>query len=134
MHYQQYTTTTASVQVVQVRSLKRRRGQVSISTASALSAADTAAEQVADSSLESGTTSGESSDESSDDGSNSSSYEEEEAEDEEEVMAAAKRRRRADLDGLKKSVRRMEAQVVDASAQLRDLRALVAQVVARRQV
>ncbi|KAG2783426.1 hypothetical protein PC129_g24257 [Phytophthora cactorum] len=77
------------------------------------------------------TTSGESSSDESD-----SSYEVEEdieEEEEEEALVAAKRRRRADLDGLKKSVRHMEAQVVDASVQLRDLAALVAQVVARRQ-
>ncbi|KAG3122266.1 hypothetical protein PI124_g24144 [Phytophthora idaei] len=75
------------------------------------------------------TTSGESSSDESD-----SSYEvEEDIEEEEEALVAAKRRRRADLDGLKKSVRHMEAQVVDASVQLRDLAALVAQVVARCQ-
>ncbi|CAH0517391.1 unnamed protein product [Peronospora belbahrii] len=75
------------------------------------------------------TTSGESSGDESDD----CSFEALVADEEEETLVAAKRRRRADLDGLKKSVRRMEAQVVDASAQLRDLAAFVAQVVARRQ-
>ncbi|KAL3665105.1 hypothetical protein V7S43_009737 [Phytophthora oleae] len=73
------------------------------------------------------TTSGESSSDESDSGFEVEDFVEEEA------QAAAKRRRRADLDGLQKSVRQMEAQVVDASAQLRDLAALVAQVVARRQ-
>ncbi|KAH7461390.1 hypothetical protein PRIC2_012579 [Phytophthora ramorum] len=74
------------------------------------------------------TTSGESS------GDESDSFDELElAAEEEEAATPAKRRRRADLDGLKKSVRRIEAQVVDASAQLRDLAALVAQVVAERQ-
>ncbi|KAE8972308.1 hypothetical protein PR003_g13138 [Phytophthora rubi] len=73
------------------------------------------------------TTSGESS------GDESDSFELGLEVEEEEAQADAKRRRRAELDGLKKSVRRMEAQVVDASAQLRDLAALVAQVVARRQ-
>ncbi|KAF4032040.1 hypothetical protein GN244_ATG16088 [Phytophthora infestans] len=71
------------------------------------------------------TTSGESSSDEND-----SSFE---VVEEEEAMVAAKRRRRADLEGLKKSVRHMEAQVVDASAQLKDLAALVAQVIARRQ-
>ncbi|ETL41935.1 hypothetical protein L916_07154, partial [Phytophthora nicotianae] len=75
------------------------------------------------------TTSGESSSDESD-----STFEVEDEVEEEEALVAAKRRRRADLDGLKKSVRHMEAQVVDASAQLRDLAALVAQVVARRQL
>ncbi|KAI9908889.1 hypothetical protein PsorP6_014556 [Peronosclerospora sorghi] len=51
----------------------------------------------------------------------------------EDEDVAAKRRRRADLNKLKKSVRRMEAQVVDATAQLKDLAELVAHVVARRQ-
>ncbi|KAF4150235.1 hypothetical protein GN958_ATG00558 [Phytophthora infestans] len=75
------------------------------------------------------TTSGESSSDEND-----SSFEvEEDLVEEEEAMVAAKRRRRADLEGLKKSVRHMEAQVVDASAQLKDLAALVAQVIARRQ-
>ncbi|KAG7391134.1 hypothetical protein PHYPSEUDO_005901 [Phytophthora pseudosyringae] len=76
-----------------------------------------------------GATSGESS---SDESDSSAEFEEDDGV-EEEALAAAKRRRRADLDGLKQSVRHMEAQVVDASAQLRDLAALVAQVVARRQ-
>ncbi|OWZ18169.1 hypothetical protein PHMEG_0007784 [Phytophthora megakarya] len=71
------------------------------------------------------TTSGESSSDESD-------VEEVEEVEEEEMLAAAKRRRQ-DLDDIEKSVRRMEAQVVDASAQLRDLAALVALVVAQRQ-
>uniref|UniRef100_A0AAV1UCV7 Uncharacterized protein n=1 Tax=Peronospora matthiolae TaxID=2874970 RepID=A0AAV1UCV7_9STRA len=78
------------------------------------------------------TTSGESSGDESDEG--SSSLDEEVEEEEDADLVAAKRRRRADLDGLKKSVRRMEAQVVGASAQLKDLAALVAQVVAQRQL
>jgi hypothetical protein len=73
------------------------------------------------------TTSGESSGDESDD----TAFELDELE--EEQMQEAKRRRRADLDGIKKSMRQMEAQVVEASAQLRDLAAMVAQVVARRQ-
>ncbi|CAI5736822.1 unnamed protein product [Peronospora destructor] len=76
------------------------------------------------------TTSGESSGDESDD----NSLEELIDDEEEETLVAAKRRRRADLDGLKKSVRCMEAQVVNASAQLKDLAAVVAQVVARRQL
>ncbi|CAI5707777.1 unnamed protein product [Peronospora effusa] len=80
------------------------------------------------------TTSGESSGDESDDNSLEELIdEEEEEEEEEETLVAVKRRRRADLDGLKKSVRRMEAQVVNASAQLKDLAAVVAQVAARRQ-
>ncbi|KAK1942232.1 hypothetical protein P3T76_006554 [Phytophthora citrophthora] len=77
------------------------------------------------------TTSGESSSDESDSGVEVEDFAEDE--EEEEAQAAAKRRRRAELDGLKKSVREMEAQVVNASAQLRDLAALVAQVVAQRQ-
>ena len=81
------------------------------------------------------TTSGESSSDESDEDEGSSLDEEvEEEEDDDADLVAAKRRRRADLDGLKKSVRRMEAQVVGASAQLKDLAALVAQVVAQRQL
>ncbi|RQM17086.1 hypothetical protein KXD40_008245 [Peronospora effusa] len=79
------------------------------------------------------TTSGESSGDESDDNSLEELIDEEEEEEEEETLVAVKRRRRADLDGLKKSVRRMEAQVVNASAQLKDLAAVVAQVAARRQ-
>ncbi|CEG39410.1 uncharacterized protein PHALS_09659 [Plasmopara halstedii] len=74
------------------------------------------------------TTSGESSSEESD-----SCYESEDNFEEEVTQLAAKRRRRADLDELQKSVRLMEAHVVDASAQLKDLAALVAVVVAQRQ-
>eukprot|EP00644_Phytophthora_capsici_P016706 jgi/Phyca11/536096/estExt2_fgenesh1_pg.C_PHYCAscaffold_470058 len=74
------------------------------------------------------TTSGESSSDESDSG-----FEVEDLVEEEEEEAVAKRRRREELDGLKKSLQQMEAQVVDASAQLKDLAALVARVVAQRQ-
>ena len=82
----------------------------------------------------SGESSGDESDESSVEELIDGEQDDDEEEEEEETVVATKRRRRADLDGLKKSVRRMEAQVVAASAQLKDLAAVVAQVAARRRL
>ena len=111
-----------------VLSHKRRRATSPVYCAKLL-AEDSASESCSCS------TSGESSsDESDEAGSELDEGVEEDDDDDDEGLVAAKRRRRADLDGLKKSVRRMEAQVVGASAQLKDLAALVAQVVAQRQL
>ncbi|GMF40939.1 unnamed protein product [Phytophthora fragariaefolia] len=112
----------AVVQTQHPRGHKRRRSNTIGSPASDACSSSAGVESCC-------STSGESSADESD----SFETEVEVDEEEEEALAAAKRRRRADLDKLKKSVRLMEAQVVDASAQLRDLAALVAQAMAQRQ-